>query len=151
MWDENTPGSPGTFVIVDEASAFSSEAFPPASFPDVLSPEEEVALLGAMNRYLSPENVVVVRTAFHGRGLSELLEDELSPEETDVANFSVKHYAPIANMLKEEIVKQVREFNGLGGKAIEDLAYRMAEHFEADNRNFSRVKFLEAAIPPKGY
>ena len=117
--------------------------------PANLSPEEEVAVIEALDRYLSLEDVV--GTEFYGRGLSELLEDEPSERRSDVANFSVKHYAPIANMLKEEIVKQVREFNGLGGKAIEDLAYRMAEHFESDNRNFSRVKFLEAAIPPKGY
>lgn len=62
-----------------------------------------------------------------------------------MANFTVKNWDYLATAIHAERVKQIKDFNGLGARALEDFAYRLVEHFEADNRNFSRAKFLEVA------
>ena len=63
-----------------------------------------------------------------------------------MATFTKTHYEPLAQMILEEKRQQIKDFNGLGGKALEDLAYRFVEFFERDNRNFSRAKFLEIVL-----
>ena len=63
-----------------------------------------------------------------------------------MALFSKGSYEVLADMMVQEKREQIRDFNGLGAAAIDALAYRFADFFERDNRNFSRVKFLEKAL-----
>lgn len=66
-----------------------------------------------------------------------------------MADFTRVHYEALAKILADARSFCINRLDYPGKDLIDKLALEMAAHFEEDNRNFSRVRWLKAVREPE--